>query len=244
MRTLIALWACSLLLVGPRARAQDGGASPPAAGGTLRTPPEGFVDLVKTVPGLRLHIGYHTSQNFTGAPLPGYGAEGAWLLEPAAQALAKVAQDLAARHLGLLVYDAYRPARASQAMVAWARRTGHADLLGPYIAPKSGHNHGNTVDLTVVDLTTGVPLEMGTPWDTFAEGSHTANATGQALENRLLLRKAMEARGFRPYNAEWWHFTFPMKKTRPRDVPYGSLEPDEGHWQPAPSSPPTRSSTP
>ena len=103
---------------------------------------------------------------------------------------------------------------------------------GGYIARRSGHNHGHTVDLTLIDLKSGRPLEMGTDFDTLSPQSHTLRAEGKALENRLLLRKAMTARGFRNYSKEWWHYRFPMEGTRARDVPYACFEPDEGKWSP------------
>ena len=187
----------------------------------VAAPPAGFVDLAVCIPTLREHIGYHTAENFTGAPLPGYEVSAAWMLEPAAAALAKVQTDLAAKNLGLLVYDAYRPRRASLAMLEWAKREGKVDLFKQgYIASKSGHNHGHTVDLTVVNIKSGVPLEMGTAWDTLDTRANTENASGEALQNRHLLRDAMVKRGFRPYPKEWWHFTFPLEGTAPQDIPY------------------------
>jgi D-alanyl-D-alanine dipeptidase len=195
-------------------------------------PPQGFVVLAEAVSGIQLSIGYHTPDNFTGAPLPGYGAPGAWMLEEAANALAKVQAELAAEDLGLLVYDAYRPLRGTAGMVAWATRTEQLELFQQgYIARRSGHNHGHTVDLTIVD-SAGTPLDMGTPWDTLTEKSHTANASGQAFENRLKLKRLMSKHGFKPYSKEWWHFGYQLHDTRPRDVPYGCFEVAEGEWSP------------
>ena len=68
---------------------------------TLRPPPPGFVALVDVIPNLRLEIRYHTENNFTGAPVPGYAAPGAWLLVEAAEALARVQASLAPEGLGL-----------------------------------------------------------------------------------------------------------------------------------------------
>ncbi len=198
----------------------------------LRDPPKGFVDLKKFIPGIRLSIRYHTPRNFTEAPLPGYGAPGAWMLKRAAKALKQVQKDAEKRGLGLLVYDAYRPIRGTLGMAAWATRTEQMHLFkNGYIARYSGHNHGHTVDLTIVDLKTGKPLDMGTPWDTLNTKSHTRNAKGKHLRNRLLLRKLMRRRGFRPYYKEWWHFGFRMRGTKRRDVPYGCFESDEGEWK-------------
>ncbi|TNE85007.1 MAG: hypothetical protein EP330_26750 [Deltaproteobacteria bacterium] len=198
----------------------------------VNTPPEGWVDLTAHIPGIRTEIRYHTANNFTEAPLPGYGAPGAWLLKEPADALVKVQADLADQGLGLLVYDAYRPRRGTLGMVAWAERTDQVFLLdNGYIARVSGHNRGNTIDLTLVDLATGEPLDMGTPWDTLSEASHTKNAEGTALDNRLKLKAAMEAHGWAYYWKEWWHFSFEMDpRPKPRDVPYGCFEPEEGSW--------------
>ena len=133
--------------------------------------------------------------------------------------------------LSLLVFDAYRPIRGTLAMVAWAECTGQKALLEQgYIARRSGHNHGNTVDLTLRNAE-GV-LDMGSPFDHFSEASHTLNAKGVVLKNRLLLKQAMESQGFRNYSKEWWHYSMPVLDSLPRDVPYGCLELEEGAWNP------------
>ena len=182
-------------------------------------PPEGFVDLggFET---LDLAHDYHGSDNFTGAPLPGYEAPGAWLLEEPAQALQRVAADLDARGYRLVVRDAYRPVRATLAMCDWAERTDQAHLLDEgYIARKSGHNHGHTVDVTL--RKDGVDLDFGSAYDHFGPESHTKNATGDAAENRALLVEAMHAEGWKNYSKEWWHFSYRVPDTEPLDVPYG-----------------------
>ena len=204
-----------------------------AAPSGASAPPAGFVALREAVPGVRLAIGYHGADNFTGAPLPGYGSPEAWLRAEAAASLARVAAALAPEGLGLLILDAYRPARASAAMVAWAARTGKGWVLEQgYVAARSGHNHGHTVDLTLFSLETGAPLDMGGAWDTFSSISHTRSASGAALEHRLRLQAAMVAEGWQPYSKEWWHFRYPLAGTRARDVPYGCFEPPEGAWTP------------
>ena len=125
------------------------------------------------------------------------------------------------QHLGLLVYDGYRPVRATEAMVAWAERVGRKVELvdGGYIASRSRHNLGTTVDLTLIDLRTRAPLDMGTEFDTFSEAAHTANATGVAAANRRILVDAMEAEGFQNYDQEWWHFTMRLPSEPRFDVP-------------------------
>lgn len=164
---------------------------------------------------------YFGANNFTGAPLPGYDADRAFLRKEVATALRRVQRSLHRQHLGLLIYDAYRPVRATEAMVAWAERVGRKVELvdGGYIAARSRHNLGTTVDLTLVDLRTHKPLEMGTPFDTFSEAAHTTNATGVAAENRKKLVDAMTAEGFQNYDQEWWHFTMHLASEPRFDVP-------------------------
>jgi D-alanyl-D-alanine dipeptidase len=196
-------------------------------------PPAGFVALDKVVPGVRLEVRYHTTDNFTGAPLPGYGAAAAWLLDEPARALARVQVRVAKLGYTLYVYDAYRPFRATLAMVAWAERVGKVVLLDTgYVARRSGHNHGHTIDLTLADAKTGQPIDMGSPWDLLEPLSNTRAVGGVPLANRLKLKEAMEAEGFKAYHKEWWHFGYPMTGTKARDVPYGCFEPKEGEWAP------------
>ena len=152
---------------------------------------------------------YATSNNFTGAPLPGYLANRAFLRREAAAALARVEKNLRAQQLGIKVFDAYRPVRATLAMVDWTERVHRTDLLKDgYIASRSRHNLGLAIDLTLVELATGRELEMGTPFDTFSAAAHTANATGVAATNRQRLKAAMEKEGFTNYDQEWWHFSY------------------------------------
>ena len=170
-----------------------------------------LVDVRSLDPSIVVHLRYATSNNFTGAPIDGYQANRALLRREAALALLRVQQRLAPQGLGLEIFDAYRPVRASEAMVAWTRRVGREDLLRDgYIAARSKHNLGSTVDLTLVDRRTGQELEMGTPFDTFSPAAHTANATGVAAQNRALLKSVMESEGFTNYDQEWWHFTYPV----------------------------------
>ena len=162
---------------------------------------------------------YATVNNFTGAVLPGYEANRALLRREAAAALGRVQARLRRDGLGLRVYDGYRPVRATLAMVAWAERTGKTWVLDQgYVARRSRHNQGVAVDLTLVDLATGRPLEMGTPFDTFSPAAHTANASGEARDNRERLKRAMEAQGFSNYDQEWWHYIFPVDGAVPFDL--------------------------
>ncbi len=116
-----------------------------------------------------VELRYATRNNFTGAPLPGYFANRAFLRREAAAALARVQRDLRAQGLGLKIFDGYRPVRATLAMVDWTKRVNRPDLLTDgYIASRSRHNLGLAIDLTLIDRATGRELEMGTPFDTFS----------------------------------------------------------------------------
>lgn len=179
-----------------------------------------LVDVRSLEPAILVDLRYATPHNFTGAVLPGYNAAKALLRREAAQALARVEARLRSEGLGLRIWDAYRPVRATRAMVAWAERTGRTDLLDQeYIARRSRHNLGVAVDLTLVDLATGRELDLGTPFDTFSEAAHTANAQGRVLRDRQILVRAMESEGFQNYEKEWWHFSYQVPGAEPFDLP-------------------------
>ncbi|HET6778773.1 MAG TPA: M15 family metallopeptidase [Gemmatimonadales bacterium] len=167
---------------------------------------------------IRVDARYAGSNNFTGAPLPGYEAPRALLRHEAARALSRVQARLRRQGLSLLVFDGYRPVRATLAMVRWAERSGHRALLTDgYIARRSRHNLGLAVDLTLVNAQSGSSMDMGTPFDTFSESAHTANAKGRVLTNRRILVRAMESEGFRNYEKEWWHFSLDVPGAHPFD---------------------------
>ncbi|MBV8691881.1 MAG: hypothetical protein JOY57_09505 [Actinobacteria bacterium] len=175
--------------------------------------------LVDVDPSITVDLRYATANNFTGAPLPGYGANRALLRPAAAAALARAEQAARAQGLTLVVLDAYRPVRATLAMAAWARRVGRPELIGPYIASRSNHNVGVAVDVTLARLADGQALDMGAPFDTFSPPASFANATGAALDNRRQLRTLLTAAGFAPYDAEWWHFSVSVPGATALDIP-------------------------
>jgi D-alanyl-D-alanine dipeptidase len=183
--------------------------------------PGGLVDVHRYAPGVKVELAYLGSDNLTGHRLPGYCANRALLLDPAARDLARVQRYLRRRGLGLLVLDAYRPARASRALVRWARRSGRPDLVGTYIASRSRHNTGSAVDLTPVRAASGRRLHMGTGFDDLSPRANTLNAGGRALHNRLLLKGAMERFGFTNYWREWWHFESRFRGSRYLDFTIG-----------------------
>ena len=196
------------------------------------TLPEGFVLVGEAIPDALLDIRYYTTYNFVGARIDGYEAPVAVLTREAADALKLVSDDMKQQGLRLVIYDAYRPQRAVDHFARWAEDIADtrmkavfypdvdkADLFEKgFIARRSGHSRGSTVDLTLLDEATGKLLDMGGPFDFFGELSHPdyAGVTAQQHENRMLLQSAMVKRGFRPLSTEWWHFTLvdePYPKT-------------------------------
>jgi D-alanyl-D-alanine dipeptidase len=176
-----------------------------------------LMDLRSLDSSIVFEIRYATTRNFTGSVLPGYEANRAYLRREAAEALARVQRRLRSGGMGLKVFDGYRPVRATLGMVEWARRTDQMHLIEDgYIASHSRHNLGLAVDLTLVDFSVGGrEVDMGTPYDTFSEQAHYANATGRTLRYRQLLRRVMESEGFRQYEQEWWHYSFEVPGATP-----------------------------
>jgi len=184
---------------------------------------ENFVELQDRIPTIAVDVRYYSADNFVGQRVDGYEQPVILLSKQAADALSAVQERLKNDGLGLKVFDAYRPQTAVNHFVRWAadptdRRTKqkyYPDLpkdrlfeLG-YIAKRSGHTRGSTLDLTLIDLSTGEELDMGSGWDFFGEISHHDSplVDRQATANRERLRDAMVAEGFRPYANEWWHYT-------------------------------------
>lgn len=227
MATSSLLYLVTLLLTGACHRAPEQPAprsdSPAvnAAELPLATPAAAeslLVDVQSLDSTIQVDARYAGSNNFTGAPLPGYEAPRALLRREAARALIRVQARLRTGDMGLLIFDGYRPVRATLAMVEWAERTGRRDLLDQgYIARRSRHNLGLAVDLTLIDPLSRTVLDLGTPFDTFSEAAHTANASGRVLRYRQILVKAMEAEGFKNYEKEWWHFSYEVPNARPFD---------------------------
>ena len=194
--------------------------------------PDGFVYLDEAVPDIVIELKYTTDENFVGQPIDGYLHEHAILSEPAAAALAEVQAMLLSFGLELKVFDAYRPQRAVDHFVRWGgnlddQRTkpdyypdvAKEDLFeAGYIAARSSHSRGSTVDLTIVyrdEAGTAHELEMGSGYDFFGPISwpDSSGVSGQQRANRALLQNVMIAHGFNYYAQEWWHFTL-------RDEPF------------------------
>lgn len=241
MRRLAAL---GLLLSSLVASPTPAAAQPQAAPARLTAPPS-FVDLA-TVDRTILHdIRYAEAHNFVGRRIRGYLESRCILTRPAALAL-KAAQDtLRPRGYSLKVYDCYRPQRAVNDFAAWARRPADTRMKREfyprvdkstlfddgYLARRSGHSRGSTIDLTLVRLPAAetppyeagqrlVPcywprrfpdnsVDMGTGYDCFDTLAATLDprVTGVPRTNRLFLRSVMTEAGFTNYSSEWWHYT-------------------------------------
>ncbi|MBQ1817812.1 MAG: M15 family metallopeptidase [Clostridia bacterium] len=187
------------------------------------TDPSGFVLLSDAVPSIIQEIRYFSTYNFIGDRIDGYEEPCALLTKEAARALKQVANELAVRGLRLKIFDAYRPVCAVKHFVLWGiedtdvrmKQYFYPELqkqelfkLG-YVAAKSSHSRGSTVDLTLLDMKTGRELDMGSPFDYFGQESHPdwRGITDEQFENRMILRRAMLRNGFLPIDCEWWHFT-------------------------------------
>lgn len=217
--------------------------------------PEGFIEIREVIPDIILDLRYLTNHNFLGVPVDGYEAEKCYITKVAADSLAKVQDELRKFNLSLKIYDAYRPQQAVDHFVRWAKDL--SDTLTKkefyptidksrlfvdgFIAEKSGHSRGSTVDLTIVPLPSPIQpdfkienqcecyksiyerykdnsIDMGTGFDCFDSLSHTESKelTPQQRANRLLLKSLMDKYGFKNLAEEWWHFTLriePFPKT-------------------------------
>jgi zinc D-Ala-D-Ala dipeptidase len=209
--------------------------------------PTEFTEIRMVIPDVLMDIRYYTSHNFVGARVDGYQAPKCYLTRKAAQGLANVQKELGTFGLTLKIYDCHRPQKAVNHFVRWAgdiQDTKTKAEFYPqvdkrylfrngYIAEKSGHSRGSTVDLTIVALPPKpqeayIPhrnlracyrpykdrfrdngVDMGAGFDCFDERSHTLNRTigPTSRLHRALLKIMMENQGFVNYDKEWWHYT-------------------------------------
>ena len=209
--------------------------------------PNDIVDVRTQIPNVKHDIRYFSKRNFIGEEIMGYLASKSYLQHNAAKSLARVQADLKERNLELIIYDCYRPQLAVNHFVKWAKENNDIKMKHifypevpknelfkrGYIASKSGHSKGNTIDLglitkgSVMTSISKLPLndcrkkltnkdrkagliEMGTHYDCFDELSHTKNPkiSEEAKYNRNVLVSTMKKHGFRNYSKEWWHFSF------------------------------------
>jgi D-alanyl-D-alanine dipeptidase len=212
-----------------------------------QTLPDDFVRLADVDPSILQEIRYAGDHNFIGSPIAGYDAPECWLTAPTAAALVQVQEQVRAQGYTVKVYDCYRPQQAVDEFMTWAAdptatemkdefypRVEKTQIIpGGYVATKSGHSRGSTVDVTLVPLPGAVSptwtiadglqdcalpadqrfpdtsIDMGSGFDCFDVASHTANPSldPQQRANRDLLVGAMAAAGFKNLAEEWWHYT-------------------------------------
>jgi D-alanyl-D-alanine dipeptidase len=185
--------------------------------------PKGFAYVDEIIPTAQLEVRYYGDYNFVGERIDGYKAPVAILTEQAAKALKEVSVELESKGYVLHVYDAYRPQKAVDHFARWAKDVKDTKMkkdfypqvdktkvfkLG-FVASKSGHTRGSTVDLTIAYQKTGEIVDMGGPYDFFGDiSSHgTMLITAKQTANRNILKNAMSKHGFEPYGKEWWHYT-------------------------------------
>lgn len=185
--------------------------------------PETFKEVKKEIQNVVLDVRYFGEDNFVGRRVDGYKAPKVYLSNEAVAALKKVQKELNKQQLGLKLFDGYRPQKAVDHFVRWAKvlddtltkqkyypKVPKTELFKEgYIASKSGHTRGSTIDLTIIDLKTGKELDMGSPFDMFDPISWVKNKSISAdqQKNRDLLQTMMLKNGFKNYPQEWWHFT-------------------------------------
>ena len=186
--------------------------------------PQGFVYVDELIPTALFELRYCTENNFMGQRVDGYLAPRCILTRQAAEALRKVQDTLAPFGLGIKIFDAYRPQRAVNHFVRWGRDLKDIRMKAAYypnvdkdqvfeqgyIATRSGHSRGSTVDLTIVSLAAPhEELDMGSGFDFFGPESWPENRSFPPAQraHRMLLQTVMKQNGFKPYDKEWWHFT-------------------------------------
>jgi len=193
------------------------------SGGLQAQLPNGFVYVEDMIPDIEVKLSYYSHQNFVGDTIDGYRANKLILTLETVLALAKVQSHLQSQNLCLVVFDGYRPQTAVDHFVHWAKDLNDTlmkSVFYPevekqylfrdgYIASKSGHSRGSTLDLGLVNGNTGELIDMGTPFDFFGEASgiNYLNLTDTQIKNRQILQEVMQRFGFRNYPKEWWHFT-------------------------------------
>ena len=167
---------------------------------------QAMIELKSLIPTVQYELRYASKNNFTGQRLYPKNTHTTYLRRKPAMALAKVAEELKGKGLGIKIWDAYRPYRTT--IRFWELIHDERFVANP--SKGSGHNRGTSVDLTLVDLKSGKELEMPTPFDDFSPAAfHGAlNIDDFRIKNRALLKSTMEKYGFVPLETEWWHYSW------------------------------------
>ena len=185
--------------------------------------PPPFLIVNEEISAAVFDIRYASANNFLGRVVDGYEKPLCFLTHDATEALQEVQKELESRGYSLKIFDCYRPQQAVDHFVRWVKDEKDQKMKSQYypneeksllikngyIASRSGHSRGSTLDLTIVGKDTKVELDMGTPYDYFDKKSNTENAdvTESQRANRMLLRDVMHKHGFVNYALEWWHYT-------------------------------------
>jgi len=184
---------------------------------------KGFSYLSEVDESIQQELRYFSSNNFIGKKIDGYNKNTIIISNAAANALKKVQAELKQMGLSLKVYDAYRPQQSVDHFVRWAKKLNDTLMKQSYyptirksdlfklgfIASKSGHTRGSSVDLSIVEIKTNKEIDMGSSYDFFGATSHSFHKklSSRQEKNRMLLRNIMIKNGFKPYDKEWWHYT-------------------------------------
>lgn len=191
----------------------------------LTVVPDDFVDIKKVIPEVIVDARYYNGENFVGRRINGYLANKCYLRKEAALALKEAYLEIASKDMTFKIFDCFRPQRAVDEFILWTKdikdqstkrfyypNIEKSELLGPYIAAKSGHSRGNTIDLTIVSKQGDqfLDMDMGSPYDLFDPISHTFNdlINPKQQSNRVHLKNVLEKYGFEYYELEWWHFSY------------------------------------
>ncbi len=185
-------------------------------------PDHQLVEIIKVIPSISLDIRYATTNNFSGVAV--YKKAKAFARKPVVGALKEIQAELKKQDLGLKIFDAYRP----YAVTVKFWKVTPIDKKEFVANPKTGsrHNRGCAVDLTLIDLKTGMELEMPTPYDSFAAAASPTYEGVSTLQkqNRDLLINIMESHGFKVIKNEWWHYDFKGWDKFPlMDIPFEKL---------------------
>lgn len=182
----------------------------------------GFVLVTDLVPDAVQEIRYYSTFNFVGERINGYEQPIAIMTRESAEALKKCSDEFRSMGYCIKIFDAYRPQRAVDRFVKWGEdvhdvrmkpyfypEVDKDGVMGVYVAFRSSHSHGSTVDLTLIHMESGKEVDMGGQFDYFGERSFPfyEGVTEEQHNNRMLLREVMLRHGFLAYDSEWWHFT-------------------------------------
>jgi D-alanyl-D-alanine dipeptidase len=184
-------------------------------------PEKELIDLEKFVPGLVMDIRYATTNNFTGEKI--YKTAKAYARKPVAEALKKIQAELNPQGVGIKMFDAYRPYKATVKFYEVYKDTTY--VASPYRG--SRHNRGCALDLTAIDLKTGKELQMPTEYDSFKKEAWPSTPVSDPVirKNRQLLIDVMEKYGFKVNGSEWWHYDFKgWKNFEVMDIDFEQLD--------------------